>query len=129
MVAHSAPKVGSLFSIGFTMVPLQSFLFQKEGRQQWDISSECSIVRKACFPKGLQGFWANRVGAVFLARPFGLESFILPTFLKGFGERFFGQVNCMKPENRKLFSCYMYDWEHSLQNGSLNPALNSIKQR
>ena len=84
MVAHSAPKVGSLFSIGFTRVPLQSCLFQKEGRQKWVIPTECSIVRKACFPKGLQGFRANRVGCVFLARPFDW----IPSFtngLKGFG--------------------------------------------
>ena len=87
MVAHSAPKVGSLFSIGFTRVPLQSRLFQKEGRQQWDISSECSIVRKACFPKGLQGFWANRVGAVFWPGHLGWN----PSFYQRF-EGFWGAV-------------------------------------
>jgi len=78
-----------LFSIGFTRVPLQSCLFQKEGRQQLDISSECSIVRKACFPKVLQGFWANRVGAVFFGQAIwaGILHFI--NVLKGLGERFF----------------------------------------
>ena len=89
MVAHSASKGGRLFSIGFTSVALQSCLFLKDERQQWDLSMECSAVRKMCFPMVLQGFQANRVGAVFLARPFGPETFILPTFSSGFGERFF----------------------------------------
>ena len=33
-----------------------------------DISIECSNVRKACFPKELQGSRANRVGAVIFGQ-------------------------------------------------------------
>ena len=53
-------------------------------------------VRNAWFPKVLQGFRANRVGPFFLARPFGLETFVLPTFLKGFVGPFFWPLQLYK---------------------------------
>ena len=58
-------QVGELVFHWFTMIPLLKRMFHKEGSQQLDIPSECSIVRKACFPKVLQGFWVHRVGGFF----------------------------------------------------------------
>ena len=74
-----------MFSIGFIRVPLQSRLFQKEVRQQWDISSECSIVRNARFAKVLQGFWANRVGAVFFGQAIWAGILHFTNVSEGFG--------------------------------------------
>ena len=84
-------------------------MFHKEGSQQLDIPSECSIVRKACFPKVLQGFWVHRVGGFFFGQ--AILAGIL-CFTNGFavflGRVFFGQGKSGNHHNPKIFPCYMH---------------------
>ena len=90
-----------MISLGFQLTPNVMFFYQPEikvsywfykgsiaelpvpkgGRQQWDISSECRALReKLVFLRFYKVSGPPVLVRGFLARSFGLDSFILPTF-------------------------------------------------